>query len=178
VASERPREFAIRATGGPTPFLYCYRFAAENGETVMKLDAEVELSGAATFLPQLARRAVRKGVDDNFATLKAIVEAADGREARPGHADLLGDHVARRLRRGPGGQRRLGGTGRGGAHLRQRPRAAGRHLPLRAWFVRGDAPLAEHRGATNMAKENHRPSDHRRTRDRLIHARVSAMGVL
>ena len=74
VASERPSEFVIRATAGPTPFLYRYRFAAENDETVMQLNAEVELPGAAALLPQLARRAVKKGVEDNFATLKQILE--------------------------------------------------------------------------------------------------------
>jgi uncharacterized protein YndB with AHSA1/START domain len=74
VACERPREFATRATAGPRPFLYRYRFSAEEGETVMKLDAEVELPGAAAFLPQLARRLVKNGVDDNFATLKQILE--------------------------------------------------------------------------------------------------------
>jgi uncharacterized protein YndB with AHSA1/START domain len=76
VASESPREFAIRATAGPTPFLYRYRFAAENGVTIMKLDAQVELPGAAALLPHLARRAVKGGVDDNLATLKQILEAA------------------------------------------------------------------------------------------------------
>lgn len=74
VASERPSEFAIRAYAGPTPFLYRYGFSAENGETVMKLDAQVELPGAAAFLPQVARRAVKKGVEDNFAILKTILE--------------------------------------------------------------------------------------------------------
>ena len=74
VGSERPREFAIRTTSGPTPFSYVYRFSAENGETVVRLDAEVELDGLASLLPQLARRAVKKGVDDNLATLKEILE--------------------------------------------------------------------------------------------------------
>jgi uncharacterized protein YndB with AHSA1/START domain len=32
VACERPREFAIRTTAGPTPFLYRYRFSAEKGQ--------------------------------------------------------------------------------------------------------------------------------------------------
>jgi uncharacterized protein YndB with AHSA1/START domain len=76
VASEPPRTFAIRTTSGPTPFLYRYQLSEENGETLMKLDAEVELPGAASFLPQLARRLVKKGVDDNLATLKQILEAA------------------------------------------------------------------------------------------------------
>jgi hypothetical protein len=60
MASDPPRTFAIRTTAGPTPFLYRYRFSTENGETVIKLDAEVELPGAASFLRQLAGRLVRK----------------------------------------------------------------------------------------------------------------------
>jgi uncharacterized protein YndB with AHSA1/START domain len=74
VASEPPGEFTIRATAGPTPFLYRYRFSSEKGETVVKLDAEVELPRVAAFVPQLARRAIKSGVDDNLATLKLILE--------------------------------------------------------------------------------------------------------
>jgi uncharacterized protein YndB with AHSA1/START domain len=76
VASQRPREFAIRTTAGPTPFLYRYRFSGERGETVVRLDAEVELQGTAALLPPIARRFVRNGVDDNLATLKQILEGA------------------------------------------------------------------------------------------------------
>jgi predicted RecB family endonuclease len=50
--------------------------ASENDETVVQLDAEVELPCPATLLPQLARRAVKEAVDDNFATLKRILEGA------------------------------------------------------------------------------------------------------
>jgi uncharacterized protein YndB with AHSA1/START domain len=74
VDREPPRAFAIRTTSGPTPFHYRYRFSEENGETVVQLDAGIELQGVAAFVPQLARRAVKKGVDDNLATLKAILE--------------------------------------------------------------------------------------------------------
>jgi hypothetical protein len=74
LANEAPREFAIRATAGPTPFLYRYSFSSENDETVLELDGNVELPGAAAVLPQLARRAVKNGVDDNLATLKRILE--------------------------------------------------------------------------------------------------------
>jgi uncharacterized protein YndB with AHSA1/START domain len=74
VTREWPREFAIRTTAGPTPFRYRYGFSAENNETVVHLNAEVDLIGPAPLLPQLARRAVKKGVDDNFATLKQILE--------------------------------------------------------------------------------------------------------
>ena len=76
VTREWPREFAIRTTAGPTPFRYRYGFSTENNDTVVYLDAEVELIGPAALLPQLARRAIKKGVDDNFATLKQILEAA------------------------------------------------------------------------------------------------------
>jgi uncharacterized protein YndB with AHSA1/START domain len=77
VAFQRPREFAIRTTSGPTPFTYAYRFSADNGETIVRLDAAVELEGVAALLPQIARRAVKRGVDDNLATLKDILEDPD-----------------------------------------------------------------------------------------------------
>ena len=76
LALERPREFAIRTTSGPTPFLYRYQFLSEGRDTLVKLDAEVELHGAAGLVPQLARRAVKKGVDENLATLKEVLEKA------------------------------------------------------------------------------------------------------
>jgi hypothetical protein len=78
VTREWPRAYAIRANAGPTPFLYRYRFCTENDETVMQLDAEVELPRAAALLPQLARRAVKQGVDANLATLKQLLEAIRG----------------------------------------------------------------------------------------------------
>ena len=74
VARDRPREFAIRTTSGPTPFLYRYRFDGENATTVVELDAQVELPGVAALVPQLARLAVKKGVDANLATLKLVLE--------------------------------------------------------------------------------------------------------
>ena len=58
IASKPPRKFTIRTTAGPTPLLYRYQFAAQDGETVVRLDAQVELDGVATLLAQLARRAV------------------------------------------------------------------------------------------------------------------------
>ena len=74
IAREQPHEFAIHTTAGPTPFLYRYRFTGENGKTVVHLDAQVELEGVASVVPQLARHAVKGGVDDNLATLKRILE--------------------------------------------------------------------------------------------------------
>jgi hypothetical protein len=38
LARDQPHEFAIRTTTGPTPFLYRYHFAVENGKTIVPLD--------------------------------------------------------------------------------------------------------------------------------------------
>ena len=72
---EHASEFGIRTTSGPTPFRYRYRFAADGGDTVIQLDASVELSGVASVLGPLAAPAVRRGVDANLATLKRTLEA-------------------------------------------------------------------------------------------------------
>jgi uncharacterized protein YndB with AHSA1/START domain len=68
-------EFVIRTTSGPTPFVYRYRFEGNGQATNMHLAATVELSGIAGALGPLAARAVRRGVDSNFADLKRILEA-------------------------------------------------------------------------------------------------------
>lgn len=73
-AREHPTEFGIRTTSGPTPFTYRYGFSAANGQTVVQLDAVLELDGPPAWLGPLAGRAVKHGVDDNFAELKRIVE--------------------------------------------------------------------------------------------------------
>jgi uncharacterized protein YndB with AHSA1/START domain len=70
----RPTEFDMRTTSGPTPFTYRYRFVSEDGDTDVQLAAEVELSGVAGALGPLATRAVKRGVDANFAMLKGILE--------------------------------------------------------------------------------------------------------
>jgi hypothetical protein len=79
VTREAPYEFAIRTTSGPTPFVYRYGFGVENGETIVRLDARVELGGIAAAMPQLARGAVKRGVDDNLAALKLILERRQAR---------------------------------------------------------------------------------------------------
>jgi carbon monoxide dehydrogenase subunit G len=58
-AREHPTEFGIRTTSGPTPFSYRYRFASDDPDTVVRLDASVELSGVAGVLGPIAARAVR-----------------------------------------------------------------------------------------------------------------------
>jgi uncharacterized protein YndB with AHSA1/START domain len=74
VVFEQPREFAIRTTSGPTPFDYRYRFSPEDGATVVHLSAEVELGGVAALAGPLGRRFVTRGVDENLAALKYILE--------------------------------------------------------------------------------------------------------
>src|SRR5439155_1777769 len=54
-----------------------------------------------------------------------------------GQADLLRDYVARRLRRGPARQLRLGRARRGRARIRERAPAVGGHVSPRAPDVRG-----------------------------------------
>ena len=71
---EQPTEFGIRTTSGPTPFVYDYRFASDGEDTIVHLDASVELAGVAGMLGPLAARAVRRGVDANFTALKRTRE--------------------------------------------------------------------------------------------------------
>jgi hypothetical protein len=73
-ARERPTEFGIRTTSGPTPFTYQYRLDPGRDGTVVHLDATVELSGPAALLAPVAGRAIKRGVDANLATLKRILE--------------------------------------------------------------------------------------------------------
>lgn len=75
LARQRPTEFAIRTTSGPTPFVYRYRFSSENGETVVVLAAEVDLGRAAALVSPVARYAVKRGVDENFAVLSRILRS-------------------------------------------------------------------------------------------------------
>jgi carbon monoxide dehydrogenase subunit G len=80
-AREHPSDFGVRTTSGPTPFSYRYRFTSDGGDTVVRLDATVELPVVAAILGPLARRGVRRGVDANFAALKHTLEAST-RDAR------------------------------------------------------------------------------------------------
>lgn len=75
---EQPTEFGIRTTSGPTPFVYDYRLASDGKDTIVHLDASVELAGVAGVLGPLAARAVRRGVDTNFTALKRTLEANAG----------------------------------------------------------------------------------------------------
>jgi hypothetical protein len=75
VARERPTAFAIKTTSGPTPFKYRFEFTPESGATIIQLEAEADLGGAADLLAPLVRHAVQRGVEANLAALKTIMEA-------------------------------------------------------------------------------------------------------
>jgi hypothetical protein len=79
-ARKHPSEFGIRTTRGPTPFVYHYGFASDAADTIVHLDARVELPGVAAVLRPLAARGIRRGVDANLASLKRTLEdgATDG----------------------------------------------------------------------------------------------------
>jgi hypothetical protein len=72
---DRPLEFGIRTTSGPTPFSYLYRFVPEGRDTLLRLEGGFTLEGAPALLGPLAARAVRHGVDGNLATLKRLLES-------------------------------------------------------------------------------------------------------
>src|SRR5215207_5273455 len=74
VARRPPEELVIRTTGGPTPFTYRYRFAADGPRTVLTLSGDVALGGAAALLGPLAAQGVKRGVRANLATLRDILE--------------------------------------------------------------------------------------------------------
>jgi hypothetical protein len=78
LAHERPSEFGIRTTSGPTAFVYRYRFSSGRAGTLIQLDGSVELPPAASLLAPLAARAVKRGVDTNLAALKRTLEAPPG----------------------------------------------------------------------------------------------------
>jgi hypothetical protein len=73
-ALEPPHELAIRTLSGPTPFRYRYAFSSGEEVTILELEAEVELAGPAALLGPVARRAVKRGVEENLATLKGALE--------------------------------------------------------------------------------------------------------
>jgi hypothetical protein len=75
VGRDAPTEFAIRTTSGPTPFEYRYELSEVEGGTNLQFYAHVELGGVASILGPVARRAVKKGVDDNLRTLKHLLES-------------------------------------------------------------------------------------------------------
>src|SRR3954452_11915924 len=73
-APARPRELVFHTTSGPTPFGYRIRFTPIGQATLMELDLSASLGPAGTLLGTLARRMVKRGVDENLASLGALLE--------------------------------------------------------------------------------------------------------
>ena len=73
-ARVRPRELGFQTTSGPTPFAYRIRFTSTGEATLMELDVSTSLGPAGVLLGPLTRGLVKRGVDDNLASLKALLE--------------------------------------------------------------------------------------------------------
>jgi uncharacterized protein YndB with AHSA1/START domain len=69
-----PSEVVIRSSDGPTPFTYRYTLREANGGTELALAADVELEGLPRLLGPLAAAMVKRGVDENLAALKNLLE--------------------------------------------------------------------------------------------------------
>jgi hypothetical protein len=76
LALRRPAEFDIRTTLGPTPVPLPVPLHRRGDSTLVEFAAEVELGGLAGALGPVASRAVKRGVDSNFADLKRLLEGA------------------------------------------------------------------------------------------------------
>jgi len=74
VARVPQREFVFRTTSGPTPFEYRIRFTPSGRATLVELDVTASLRPVADLLGPLARATVKRGVDENVASLKALLE--------------------------------------------------------------------------------------------------------
>lgn len=74
VAHERPREFAIRTTSGPTPFAYRFRVEATGTATTLTLNAEIDPSSVPVVVRPLAGRLIKRGIDENLFALKHLLE--------------------------------------------------------------------------------------------------------
>jgi hypothetical protein len=63
-------------TSGPTPFAYDLKFtpAISNRGTVIRVNARAELGRVGDLTGPIARTAVKRGVNENVATLKRNLE--------------------------------------------------------------------------------------------------------
>ncbi|MGZ4941871.1 MAG: hypothetical protein ACXV5P_06165, partial [Halobacteriota archaeon] len=77
------KKLSIKIISGPTPFLYRYSFKPSDEGTAISLTAEAEKEGLIEVLGIKARIApefvlsgfVKKGVEENFQTLKSLLES-------------------------------------------------------------------------------------------------------
>ena len=84
VEYEENRKLSIKIISGPTPFLYRYSFNSSDKGTELSLKAEAEKKGLIEVLGAKARVApgfmlrsfVKRGVEENFQTLKRLLESS------------------------------------------------------------------------------------------------------
>jgi uncharacterized protein YndB with AHSA1/START domain len=69
-----PTHFSIKILSGPTPFVYRYHFEPVETGTRLSLDAEVETPATGGLFAPILSRAIKRGVEANFATLKHLLE--------------------------------------------------------------------------------------------------------
>jgi uncharacterized protein YndB with AHSA1/START domain len=80
---EENKKLSIKIISGPTPFLYRYSFKPVDHATELSLEAEAEKEGLVEVLGTKARIApefvlsgfVKRGVEENFQTLKSLLES-------------------------------------------------------------------------------------------------------
>src|SRR3954447_457404 len=78
VVRVRLRELVFHTTSGPTPFGYRIRFTPIAQATLMELDVSASLGPVGDRLGPLGRGMVKRGVDANLASLRAILEQIRG----------------------------------------------------------------------------------------------------
>jgi len=84
VEYEENKKLSIKIISGPTPFLYRYSFTPSDKGTELSLKAEAEKEGLVEVLGTKARVApefvlrgfVKRGVEENFQTLKSLLESS------------------------------------------------------------------------------------------------------
>ena len=75
VAYEPEREFTLRVVGGPVPFRVRHLFEPTDGGTRITVQGEGEAAGFFKMGERLVARAVEKQFHNDFARLKAVLEA-------------------------------------------------------------------------------------------------------
>lgn len=81
---EPDKKLTVKITSGPTPFVYHYRFEPDEQGTMLSMTAEAEKKGLIEVLGLKARIApesllasfVKRGVEENFKTLKNLLESS------------------------------------------------------------------------------------------------------
>lgn len=66
--------FTIQTESGPKPFIYSYYFTEDEARTTIKLIAKIKTTRLKIILSPLHVFNIKKGVKENFKTLKSILE--------------------------------------------------------------------------------------------------------